>query len=90
MTGTTLMWHLTQIKPAVIPRFAKAVPHLVKLLKKLVSSSNVPNYTIGGVCDPFLQVRSTGVCMYVCGGRVALCPSEEASWLLRHLSPVSL
>ncbi|CAE7818302.1 ap1g1, partial [Symbiodinium sp. KB8] len=57
MTGTTLMWHMARMKPAVIPRFSKAVPHLAKLLRKLVVSTNVPNYTIGRVCDPFLQSR---------------------------------
>jgi AP-1 complex subunit gamma-1 len=57
MTGTALMWHMAKMKPSIIPRFAKTVPHLVKLLRKLVTSSNVPNYTIGGVCDPFLQSK---------------------------------
>lgn len=62
MTGTTLMWHMARMKPAVLPRFAKAVPHLAKLLRKLVVSTNVPNYTIGRVCDPFLQVSSQLAC----------------------------
>ncbi|KAA0146423.1 hypothetical protein FNF28_07675 [Cafeteria roenbergensis] len=49
MTGTTLMWHMARMKPAVIPRFSKAVPHLAKLLRKLVVSTNVPNHHRAGL-----------------------------------------
>jgi AP-1 complex subunit gamma-1 len=57
LTGLTLMVEVCNIMPALVPRFNKMVPGLVKLLRKLVMSPTVPEYDIGGVVDPFLQAK---------------------------------
>ena len=52
-----MIGHMVKLKPNLTRKFAKLVPALSKILKKLISVSNSPDYSIGNITDPFLQVR---------------------------------
>jgi hypothetical protein len=39
------------------PLMYRLVPALVKILRKLITAGFAPEYDVGGVTDPFLQVR---------------------------------
>ena len=57
LTGLQLLIDLCQIDPSNVDLFRGAVPALVNMLKNLVISGHSPEYEIGGICDPFLQVK---------------------------------
>ena len=43
--------------------FLQQTPTLVRILKNLVISGYAPEYDVGGITDPFLQVRvSVSLC----------------------------
>lgn len=43
--------------PALIPKFRKLVPRLIKKMKTIISGGFKSEYNVGGVPDPFLQVE---------------------------------
>ena len=57
LTGLQLLIELCKCDPQYVALFRPAVPSLVQLLKSLVISGNSPEYEVGGICDPFLQVK---------------------------------
>ncbi|KAL6057010.1 AP-1 complex subunit gamma [Balamuthia mandrillaris] len=57
LTGVSLMIELCHSDSAVIKRFRKLVPTLVRILKGLITSGYAPEHDVQGVTDPFLQVK---------------------------------
>jgi hypothetical protein len=45
-----------QVSPEHTEKFARLVPALVKIMRKLLQADPVSEYNVGGVTDPFLQV----------------------------------
>ncbi len=57
ITGLQLLIELCELDHAYIAMFKQVVPALVTTLKNLVMSGYAPEYEVGGICDPFLQVK---------------------------------
>ncbi len=57
LTGLQLLIELCKSDSSYVSYFKPAVPALVTLLKNLAVSGNAPEYEVGGICDPFLQVK---------------------------------
>ena len=57
MACVTLMNEICKVEPKTVKQFRRHVPALVKALKNLLLSGYAPEYEIGGVKDPFLQVK---------------------------------
>lgn len=57
MACVTLMNAICNVEPETVRIFRKLVPQMVKSLKALLMSGYAPEYEIGGVKDPFLQVK---------------------------------
>jgi len=57
VTGLQLMIEICEMEPSNVEQFRKGVPNLVRILKSLVLSGYAPEYDVGGVTDPFLQVK---------------------------------
>ena len=62
LTGVTLMLELCSIEPALIPVYQEQVPLLCKILRSLLMSGFMPEHDVGGITDPFLQVK---VCQHM-------------------------
>jgi AP-1 complex subunit gamma-1 len=59
--GVSLVSAVLELQPGLAPKFARLVPALVKILRKLLSAGYAPDYDVGGVTDPFLQARILGL-----------------------------
>lgn len=57
LTGTKLATTLCETHAPATDYFRKQVPTLVRILKNLVVSGYAPEYDVGGITDPFLQIR---------------------------------
>lgn len=57
ITGVALMIDMCKVDSKVIPGFRKFVPHLVRIFSSLLQYGFSPEYDVGGVTDPFLQVK---------------------------------
>lgn len=57
MATVGLMNEILRIDDSYVKYFKKYVTTLVRLLKNLLMSGYNPEYEIGGVKDPFLQVK---------------------------------
>ncbi|GJP39381.1 hypothetical protein CLOM_g23757 [Closterium sp. NIES-68] len=57
LSGTKLAIQLCETHPPALDYFRKQVPTLVRILKNLVVSGYAPEYDVGGITDPFLQIR---------------------------------
>ncbi|KNC55747.1 AP-1 complex subunit gamma [Thecamonas trahens ATCC 50062] len=57
LTGITLMITMCEVDPAVVGPFRRFVPALVGALKSLIVSGYAPEHDVGGVTDPFIQVK---------------------------------
>ncbi len=57
MATVTLMNEILRIDNSFVKNFRKYVTTLVRTLKNLLMSGYNPEYEIGGVKDPFLQVK---------------------------------
>lgn len=57
ITGVALMIDMCKLDSKVIPGFRKFVPHLVRIFSSLLQYGFSPEYDVGGVTDPFLQVK---------------------------------
>lgn len=57
ITGVQLMIDMCKLDTKVIVGFRKFVPHLVRIFSSLLQYGFSPEYDVGGVTDPFLQVK---------------------------------
>ncbi|VDB94206.1 unnamed protein product [Peniophora sp. CBMAI 1063] len=57
LTAITLVIDMVQADPAIMDEFRGAVPLLVRHLKQLVTTGYSPEHDVGGITDPFLQVK---------------------------------
>ncbi len=57
MATVTFMIEILKIDPSYTKKFRRYVSTLVRALKNLLTSGYAPEYEIGGVKDPFLQVK---------------------------------
>ncbi|KAJ3235581.1 clathrin associated protein complex large subunit [Chytriomyces hyalinus] len=58
LTGISLEIEMCRLNPdIVIPELKEQVPILVKHLKNLITTGYNPEYEVGGVTDPFLQIK---------------------------------
>ena len=57
MATVTLMVEILRVDEQYIKSFRKYVSTLVRTLKNLLMSGYAPEYEVGGVKDPFLQVK---------------------------------
>lgn len=55
--GVTLMLEMCAIDPALIPVYQPQVPVLCKMLRSMLTSGFLPEYDVGGITNPFLQVK---------------------------------
>ncbi|CAM6128159.1 unnamed protein product [Calypogeia fissa] len=57
IAGVKLCTELCQASEVALEHFRKHVQTLVRILKNLVVSGYAPEYDVGGITDPFLQIR---------------------------------
>ena len=57
LSGTTLMLEICEIEPNIIEQYRRHVPMLCKILRSLLMSGFAPEHDVGGITDPFLQVK---------------------------------
>ncbi|KAJ3029593.1 UNVERIFIED_CONTAM: clathrin associated protein complex large subunit [Siphonaria sp. JEL0065] len=58
LTGAALEIEMCKLNPEyVIPELKEQVPILVKRLKNLITTGFSPEHDVGGVSDPFLQIK---------------------------------
>lgn len=57
LATVTLMAEILKVDETYIKAFRKYVSTLVRTLKNLLMSGYAPEYEVGGVKDPFLQVK---------------------------------
>jgi AP-1 complex subunit gamma-1 len=79
ITGIQLMIDVLDIVPTEKPEYVKMVPSLVKLLRNLISSGFSPEHDVGGITDPFVQVKILQILRLLGKG------SEESSELMNDV-----
>lgn len=57
ITGLQLMIEVLNILPGWKEELLKLVPSLVRLLRNFISMGFSPEYDVGGIADPFMQVK---------------------------------
>lgn len=57
LTGMQLMIEVLEIRPDMKAEYAKHVPTLVRLLRGLITMGFSPEHDVGGIVDPFMQVK---------------------------------
>jgi hypothetical protein len=57
LCGLTLMLEVCELEPAVVNKYRALVPLLCKILRTLLSGGYSPEHDVGGINDPFLQVK---------------------------------
>lgn len=57
LSGVTLMQEICAIDPTIIEQYRRHVPMLCKILRSLLMSGFAPEHDVGGITDPFLQVK---------------------------------
>jgi AP-1 complex subunit gamma-1 len=55
--GLTLILEICTLYPRAVAKLQPLVPVVVRMLKNLVLSGYSPEYDVGGITDPFLQVK---------------------------------
>jgi AP-1 complex subunit gamma-1 len=55
--GVTLMLEICSIEPALISVYQAQVPTLCKMLRSMLTGGFLPDYDVGGITNPFLQVK---------------------------------
>lgn len=70
LTGVTLMHEICAIDSSIIEQYRRHVPMLCKILRSLLMSGFAPEHDVGGITDPFLQVKvllaHVCLCIHVC------------------------
>ena len=57
LSGVTLMQEICELEPSIIEQYRRHVPMLCKILRSLLMSGFAPEHDVGGITDPFLQVK---------------------------------
>jgi hypothetical protein len=57
LCGVTLMLDICAAEPSVVDKYRAHVPMLCKILRTLLSGGFSPEHDVGGINDPFLQVK---------------------------------
>ncbi len=57
LATVTLIVEILKVDESQVKNFRKYVSTLVRTLKNLLMSGYAPEYEVGGVKDPFLQVK---------------------------------
>ncbi|CAM9242459.1 unnamed protein product [Ectocarpus fasciculatus] len=57
VTGLQLIAEVIELEPGQIETFRPLVPSLVRLLRNFISMGYSPEHDVGGIADPFLQVK---------------------------------
>lgn len=57
ITGLQLIIEVLLIQPSMAEEFRSLVPSLVRLLRNFITMGYSPEHDVGGVADPFLQVK---------------------------------
>ncbi|KAK5670787.1 hypothetical protein BDV3_005021 [Batrachochytrium dendrobatidis] len=57
LTGVTLLTEMCVLAPSITPVVRESVPVLVRHMKSLVMTGSSPEHDVGGISDPFLQVK---------------------------------
>ena len=57
LTACVLMLDICQVHPPSVEAFRRHVPQLCKILRSLLMSGHAPEHDVGGISDPFLQVK---------------------------------
>ena len=57
LSGVTLMQEICELDPSIIEQYRRHVPMLCKILRSLLMSGFAPEHDVGGITDPFLQVK---------------------------------
>lgn len=57
ISGIQLMIDILDIAPEMKEEYCKTVPTLVRLLRSFVSMGFSPEHDVGGIADPFIQVK---------------------------------
>lgn len=57
LAGVTLMLEICDLSPDTVAAYRKHVPLLCKILRSLLMSGFAPEHDVGGITDPFLQVK---------------------------------
>ncbi len=55
--GVTLMLDICKMEPAAVEIYREQVPTLCKILRSLLMSGFSADHDVGGITDPFLQVK---------------------------------
>lgn len=61
LSGTTLMLEICEIEPNTVEQYRRHVPMLCKILRSLLMSGFAPEHDVGGITDPFLQVKVSAI-----------------------------
>lgn len=80
LSGVTLMQEICELDPSIIEQYRRHVPMLCKILRSLLMSGFAPEHDVGGITDPFLQVKvcsSQTVHTFVLAVPVALLHSHQ-------------
>eukprot|EP00803_Ostreobium_quekettii_P008801 evm.model.scf_548.5 EVM.evm.TU.scf_548.5 scf_548:70580-80331(+) len=57
LTGVTLMLEMCHLEPDAIKEYRNHIPQLCRIMRSLVVSGFSPEHDVGGINDPFLQVK---------------------------------
>ena len=62
--GATLLLEICDVDPAQLDTLRVHVPLLCKILRSLLLSGFAPEHDVGGITDPFLQVKVGACCHF--------------------------
>lgn len=57
ITGIQLMIEILDLQPDMKDEYVRVVPALVRLLRSFISMGYSPEHDVGGITDPFIQVK---------------------------------
>jgi AP-1 complex subunit gamma-1 len=57
ITGLQLIAEVIELEPTQVDNFRSLVPSLVRLLRNFITMGYSPEHDVGGIADPFLQVK---------------------------------
>ncbi|GFR48866.1 hypothetical protein Agub_g10715 [Astrephomene gubernaculifera] len=57
LAAATLMLQIVELDPSLVDKYRPFVPHLCRILRSLLQPGGSPEHDIGGITNPFLQVK---------------------------------